>query len=421
MIAGYAELDLQGAGTTSNNTQTTAFVPRIRNIYATLDSADYGFHVLAGQNWSLITLNSKGITPRNEVLPPTLDSNVLAGYNYGRIPQIRITKDFNKKLWISLDAEQAAPVPNNGGCANVVSNTTLAGTTAATGAITANSLTGVAGGSCIAAGSGSFGQQGQTQQLSLNQVPDVLAKVAYEARLLDRDIHLEALGIYRNFVDDVEYGTGGFAAPLASTATVPGGFPLSSKNSTNGFGVGYGVIVPLIPAKLDLQSSGQLGKGLGRYTSSGLPDATVDANGEVKPLSTQSVNAGLILHATTSFDLYAFAGIDQVNRNFSATTGGAQVGYGVTGGLNNYGCEVVGGVCTGQTHRIYELTGGFIDKLYKGAYGEVRVSAQYEYVQRQLFAVTSNANGVPTAAAPLRSARADDQIVYTSLRYFPFQ
>ena len=417
LIAGYAELDLQGAGTTSNNTQTTAFVPRIRNIYATLDSADYGFHVLAGQNWSLITLNSKGITPRNEVLPPTIDSNVLAGYDYGRIPQIRIVKDFNKKLWIALDAEQAATVTNNGACGNVVSNT--AGTLSN---IAPNTVNGVAGGACLATGAGSFGQQGQTQQLSLNQVPDVLGKVAYEARLFDRDIHVEGLGIYRNFVDYVNYGTGVFStAGTASNALAPG-FYSSNKNSTNGFGVGYGVIIPLIPNKLDLQSSGQLGKGLGRYTSSGLPDATVDGNGEVKPLSTQSVNGGLTLHASPSFDIYAFAGIDQVNRNFSVTTGGAQVGYGLTGGVNNYGCETVGSAnCAGQTHRVLELTGGFIDKLYKGAYGEVRVAAQYEYVQRQLFAGTTNANGIGTPAAPLVGAKTTDQIVYTSLRYFPFQ
>ena len=372
--------------------------------------------MLAGQNWSLITLNSKGITPRNEVLPPTLDGDVLAGYSYGRIPQIRITKDFNKKLWIALDAEQAADVRNSGGCNNVVSNTAQA-----LGGIAANAATGVAGGACVAAGQGTFGGQGLNQQLSLNQVPDVLGKVAYEARVFDRDIHVEGLGIYRNFVDDVNYGTGGFATPAASTNAVPGGFPLSGRNSTNGFGVGYGVIVPVIPNKLDFQSNGNLGRGIGRYTSSGLPDATVNSNGEVKPLSSQSVNAGLILHATPSFDIYAFAGVDQVQRNFSVTTGGAQVGYGATGGVNNYGCEVEGGTCQGQTHRVTELTGGFIDKLYKGAYGEVRVAAQYEYVQRQLFAATTNANGVGTAAAPLRSARTEDQIVFTSLRYFPFQ
>ncbi len=123
LVSGYGEFDFLGAGTTSNNNQTYGYVPRIRNLYATLDSTDYGFHVLAGQNWSLVTLNSKGITPRNEVPPPQIDANFIPGFIYGRIPQIRITKDFNKKLWLSLDAEASQTVGNNGGCANIVSNT----------------------------------------------------------------------------------------------------------------------------------------------------------------------------------------------------------------------------------------------------------------------------------------------------------
>ncbi len=436
LVAGYTELDLFTSGTTSNNIQTTSYIPRLRVMYATLDSSDYGFHVLAGQNWSLVTLNSKGITPRNEVEPPVIDGDVLAGYSYARVPQIRITKDFNKKLWLALDAEQAADVRNNGGCGNIVSNVgttvsangasgavtgTNTGAVAANNNIAANTATGVAGGACLATGAGTFGGQGLNQQLSLNQVPDVLAKVAYEARIFDRDIHLEGLGIYRNFVDYVNYGNGVFATPGTSSNALASGYYSSHKNSTNGFGVGYGIIVPLIKDKLDLQSSGELGKGIGRYTSSSVPDATVNGNGEVKPLSSQSINAGLTLHATPSFDVYGFGGVDQVQRNFTVTTGGAQVGYGATGGVNNYGCETIGGTCTGQTHRVYELTAGFIDKLYKGAYGEVRVAAQYEYDVRQLFAGTTNANGIGTAAAPLRSARADEQQVFTSLRYFPFQ
>ena len=421
LVSGYAELDLQGAGVTSNNNQTFAYVPRIRNVYATLDSADYGFHVLAGQNWSLVTLNSKGITPRNEVLPPTLDGGVLPGASYGRIPQIRIVKDFNKKLWIALDAEQAA-TNSIQGCTPVVSNTGQA--TSANG-VPVNVNSGVAGGTCVASGAGTFGGQGLNQQLSLNQVPDVLGKVAYEARIFDRDVHIEGLGIYRNFVDNVNYGTGAFATPGVSNGLVASGYYASSKQSTNGFGVGYGVIAPLITNKLDFQTSGTIGKGIGRYSSSGLPDATINANGSISALNIESINAGLILHATPSFDVYGFAGVDQINRKFSTTETAAgvfgQVGYGAPGGVNNTGCNVEGGTCQGATHRIYEFTAGFSDKLYKGAYGEVRVAAQYEYIVRQLFGGTANASGVGTAVNPFTSARAQDQEVFTSLRYFPFQ
>ena len=186
LVSGYGEFDFLGAGTTSNNNQTYGYVPRIRNLYATLDNSDYGFHVLAGQNWSLVTLNSKGITPRNEVPPPQIDANFIPGFEYGRIPQIRITKDFNKKLWLSLDAEASQTVGNTGGCANIVSNTSAAtatgaaaaanatGAVAAANSIQANAATGVTAGNCLGAGTGvGFGGQGTTQQLSFNKVPDV--------------------------------------------------------------------------------------------------------------------------------------------------------------------------------------------------------------------------------------------------------
>ncbi len=417
IVAGYGEFDLQGAGTSSNNNQSFSYVPRVRNLYATLDASDYGFHVLAGQNWSLVTLNSKGITPRNEVTPPTIDSGYLPGFEYTRAPQIRITKDFANKLWISLEAEASASEGiNNGLCGNVVSNSSTAAAT--TGGIAAVPALGIAGGNCLAVGTGgNFGQQGDQTQYSLNKVPDVIGKVAYEAQAGERDIHLEAFGLYRDFLDNVNYGG---AAPT-STYTVPGGFTASSNQNTNGYGIGAGLIVPVIPRVLDVQASGLIGRGIGRYTASQLPDATVAGNGAIKALGGADALVGVIYHATPGIDLYAFGGFEQVNREYSSNGAGGLVGYGAPGGINNYGCNVEGGTCQGATHRIFQITGGLWDKLYRGNYGEVRVGVQYSYTQRDLFGGTTNANGIGSAAAPLVSAKADEQIVETSFRYYPFQ
>ncbi len=414
IVAAYGEVDFNSVGTSSNFGQTNSFTPRLRNAYATLDSTDYGFHVLAGQNWSLVTTNSKGITPRNEVGPPVLDSGVLVGYDYARIPQIRIVKDFDKKLWIALSAESSQNTTNTGACGNTVTNTSAAAVANPT-SIAANGNTGVASGTCVANGNG-LGNTGVAQQFSINNVPDVIGKVAYEARFANRDIHLEALGIYKNAVSYVNYS----GTPFAAAADPAAGFPFSTQHNATGGGVGAGILAEVIPKRLDFQFSGEYGRALGRYTSSGLPDATVDATGAIKPLLGASAEGGFIYHATSAFDLYTYAGFDQVNRNFS-NINGAQVGYGAVGGVSNVGCNNIGGTCLGATHRVFELTGGFNDKLYKGAFGEVRVGVQYEYLQRQLFGSTANANGIPTAAAPIISARANEQILFTSLKYFPFQ
>lgn len=415
LVSGYIEGDFLGAAATSNLNQTNSYVPRIRHLYATLDNSDYGLHVLAGQEWSLVVLNSKGITPRNEVPPPQIDPAFIPGFEYGRIPQIRVVKDFNKKLWVALDLE-ASQTANIAGCGTTVSNT--GATIAPTGILGTAAAGNLTTATCqVGSTQPNIGQGGFAENVSLNKVPDLIGKVAYEARLGDRDIHLEAEGLVRDLYTNVNFG-----AATASTAANPGGFRSSSNQDTIGYGVGAGAIVPILPKRLDFQINGLIGRGLGRYASTnGLPDAAITPSGKLSAVGAASALAGLILHATPSIDLYGFAGFEQVNRDFSVVNG-VEVGYGLTTGVNNYGCNAEGGTCAGQTHRVWQVTGGFWDKLYKGSFGEVRVGAQYSFTERQLFASTSNtfATG-PTAAAPLRGATATDNIILTSLRYYPFQ
>jgi hypothetical protein len=107
-LAGYAEFDLNGAATTSNSNQSNSYTPRLRLAYAQYDDTADGWHVLTGQEWSLATGNLVGITPRKELVPPTIDANYLPGYVYTRQPQIRVVKDFGQTLWLgaSLEAPQ---------------------------------------------------------------------------------------------------------------------------------------------------------------------------------------------------------------------------------------------------------------------------------------------------------------------------
>ena len=405
LVSGYAELDFLGAGTTSNLVQTDSFVPRIRHLYATLDNSDYGLHVLAGQEWSLVTLNSKGITPRNEVPPPQIDPSFIPGFAYARLPQIRLTKDFNKKLWLAVDLE-ASQSANLGNCANALPTASNA-----LGA-SAGLNTGVTASNCNIASAQPFVGGSAAQVISLNKVPDIVAKAAYEARVGERDIHLEGFGLARDLYNNVNYGA----------ATAAGGFPSSSNQDRLGYGFGAGLILPILPRRLDFQLSGLAGRGIGRYMSTnGMPDAAVLTNGTLVPVGGSMALTGVIAHLTPSFDVYAFAGYEQVNRTFSVNNAGNTFGYGATGGFNNIGCNVEGGTCSGQTHRVLQLTGGIWDKLYKGSFGEVRVGAQYSFTQRQLYGVTANANGVATAAAPFIAARANDNTILTSFRYYPFQ
>ena len=417
LAAAYGEFDFLGSGVTSNSNESNSFVPRIRHLYGQLDATDVGIHFLAGQTWSLATMNSKGITPRNEVTPPSIDSQYVPGFVWKRQPQVRLTKDFNQKLWLSISAEQpqntftgcnagvdGTSVTNNIGAANPVT-CDLNGNNNLNGTVATNNL--VAGGQSIT-------------NFSLNHIPDVIGKAAYEANIADRDVHLEAFGIYRDLYDRVAYPVGG----ITQTA---------SNQNTTGYGVGGGLIVPIIPKRLDFQASGLWGRGIGSYGTAQFTDSTFNANGSPSPIRESMALAGLTLHATPAIDLYVFAGLEQVQPDFYTTNaaGTAFGGYGAPNG-NNSGCfdTLSLGSCSGAAKRVFQVTGGMWDKIYKGSFGEVRVGLQYSYTQRELFqgygagaagaAGTVNA-GTPALAALPYSPHQNDQLVLTSFRYYPFQ
>lgn len=415
LVSAYGEFDFQGSATTSNSGETNSYVPRVRHLYAQLDNSDYGMHVLAGQTFSLVTLSSKGITPRNEVTPPSIDGQYVVGFNWRRSPQIRLTKDFDKKLWLSIAAETP--------------QTAIAGCTSGQNdfAVNGNLVT------CGNLGVGGGGNLNTLQQYSFNQVPDIIGKAAYEAKIGDRDVHIEGFGLYRQFTDRATNGG------LLTTT-------YASNRVTDGWGVGGGLIVPVLPKRLDFQVSGMLGRGIGTYSSGQFADTTFNPDGSLKPLRQQTLLAGVIAHVTPSIDVYGFAGVEQVQGNYATNAANTAVvsGYG-SPFANNSGCfnvaqaetggtaagtaPIIGGnnvvaSCAGNSKRLWEITGGFWDKLYKGSFGEVRVGVQYEYIQRELFqgsgASTVAANGF--AAPALRfSPHQNENVVMTSLRYYPFQ
>ena len=426
MIAsGYAEFDFLGAGTTSNATDTNSYAPRIRQLYAALDMNDYGVHAMAGQMWSLMTLNSKGITPRNEVAPPTIDGQFLPGFVFARQAGVRLTKDFDRKLWLSVALEEAQTTFPGGltGACQGTSITDAAGAAPVT--VVGNGTTGLpanVSSICAATASGAgFSQYGQPY--SLNHLPDVIGKIAYEAKFANRDVHFEGLGIYKDLYN-ATYQTG----TLGSVQT----------HDVAGYGFGGGVIVPVLPKTLDFQVQAVTGRGIGRYGAGLLADSTIAADGSLKPIGETIGLAGLTLHATPAIDVYAFGGIERENRAYSSYTntagGTTNVGYGAPD-ASNFGCGVLNApsatTCSGQTQQLWSLTGGFWDKLYKGSFGEVRVGAQYSYTQRDVFATTATAAAATANAAAaglsvaqasrVFSPKASESTVMTSIRYYPFQ
>jgi len=107
-LTGYLEADFLGVGTSSNYLDTNDWAPRLRNGYLTYDNDNWGFHLLAGQDWSMVMPDKVGITPRQENIPLTINANYLVGYDFTRNWQIRAVKDFNKTLWVGVSLENPA-------------------------------------------------------------------------------------------------------------------------------------------------------------------------------------------------------------------------------------------------------------------------------------------------------------------------
>nr|WP_322847433.1 hypothetical protein [Methylocella tundrae] len=369
-LAGYMELDFLGAAQTANSNESNSFNPRIRHLYATVDQDDFGAHLLAGQTWSLVTMSTKGIVPRQENIPLSIDAQYVPGFVWTRTPEIRVVKDFDKTFWAALSIEN--PQTTFGGYTTV-------GTTAATLPSTLVFNQAPPGGSLF----------NSLNAVSLNHMPDIVGKVAWDPTFDGHNVHMEAFGLFRDFYSQVN----------------------NSNHDVAGGGFGGSVLVSLLPKQLEVQFSGMTGRGIGRYGSAQLPDVAFNWNGTISPLQETMLLTGLTWHATPDLDLYAYAGEEYQNASYSdIVTGGAVNAFGLGNPqFSNAGCSIPGStICNGNIHLIRQITGGVWDKIYKGSFGQLRAGFQYSFTQKYSF------QGIGGGA------KAQENMGLFSLRYYPF-
>lgn len=400
VMSGFVEIDFLAAGRANSN-QSNTFEPRMRHIYSTLDVLDAGWHMLAGQSWTLANQNKKGIIPRTELNPITIDGNNAVGYLSKRNPQLRITKNWGETLWAAMSIENPQTTfgsPLNGG--------TL-GTPPTVVAIPVN---GVITETISAPGIGALSP---SSNFSLNHIPDVIGKLAFDPTWFSNPLHLEVFGMYRDFYNRVQIG------PLDATAA----------NSTfhninhSGGGVGGSIYWEAMPRALDLQANIFGGRGIGSYFYGQLPDVTLAGDGGLAPISEIGYMVGAIAHATPALDVYVYGGAEGQKARYFATNveGTTFGGFGVPLNINNTGCEFEGGTCTGLTKTLWQINVGFWDKLYNGNAGQLLLGLQYSYIKREAF--PGYLNGVYTAGTltdALYDANANQSNVFVSIRYLPF-
>lgn len=395
-LAGYGELDFLGAAQTANSNESNSYQPRIRHLYATVDQDFFGAHLLAGQTWSLATMNTKGIVPRQEDIPLTIDAQYVPGFVWQRTPQVRIVKDFDKTFWVALSAEN--PQTTFGGTTPTLFDAgAIISTVGAVGA--AFPQTSIVGGSLF----------NNANAISLNQMPDIIGKLAWDPTFADRTIHMEAFGIFRDFHDRVIYPFGSAAFPFGT------GIP-NHNNEIAGGGVGGSILVPIVPKVLEAQFSGMTGRGIGRYGTAQLPDVTFNADGSLAPIQETMLLAGVVWHAFPELDIYTYAGEEFQNSKAGLSIPGAHTPFGwgnprfVNSGcpIEFFGTGTGASACTGNTKLIRQITAGFWDNIYKGPFGRLAGGLQYSFSQRIGF---PGIGGTPER---------NENIFLTSLRYYPF-
>jgi hypothetical protein len=400
-LSGYYEMDFLGVGQTSNYNQSNSWAPRLRQAYLDYDNTGYGFHLLAGQAWSLLTQNQVGITPRKENIPLTIDANYVVGFNYTRNWQIRMVEEFGPAFSAGVSVEAPAAI---------VSASTATTPLGLGGAFASGSLVNgvIVNFNNVGPGSGFLTGTSFTNDVA----PDVIAKLAWDPGWG----HYEVFGVQRFFSDNV---LSCFPVScVTGSITVTGA---ASQKITYGQGVGGSVLLPVISKYLDFTGNVMYGRGVGRYGAGQLPDVTIASDGSLSPLTELTAMVGLIAHPYEGLDVYGYAGIEQVNANSfdlpAGTAGGNLFGFG-NAGFNNAGCTTTTSSsfgtgaapvnCIANNRRLSDVTAGFWQNLYKGQYGRLAVGAQWEIIRRDSF---TGIGGAPST---------NENIVLTSLRWYPF-
>jgi hypothetical protein len=351
-ILGYWESDFLGqVGNPPNGglaVSSNPYVFRLRLYWVDLTKGKFEF--LAGQSWSMMTPNRRGISPLpgDIFYSQDIDVNYQAGLTWGRIPGYRVVLHPNSKVAFGVAAENSEPYVGGGNGGSGATLPAAISTTATTGTI----------GSVI----GGQINNGSSVISAAALMPDIIAKLAIDPT---SRFHGEVDGVLIS--DKIAY-----PAPASQ-------FPTSTK-------VGGGVSLNLnfeLFKNFRVLTNNFWSDGGGRYIFGQAPDFIIRANGTPSLVHSGSTVTGF--EATVKNTLiYAYYGGVYISQNIAFDVNGTtKIGYGKIGS-------------DGQNRAIQEITFGTNTTLMRDPkWGAINLMFQYSYLQRNpwLFAV-----GAPTNA-----------------------
>jgi len=325
---GYNEFDFLGTSGSNALTVTNgAVVPRIRLYW--VDARKGGWEFLAGQSWSMLTPNRRGISPLpgDIFYSQVMDVNYMAGLTWTRQPGFRVLYHFGNTATWGFSAENPDQyIGGSGGGSTIVlpaALTSLSGTQLDAASI----YNGV-------------------PQLT----PDFISKFAWDP---SSRFHAEVGGVVSTFKILQNPST----LSTAQYNTKAGGGILFSMNGE-------------IFKGFRLITTNFWSDGEGRYLFGQAPDLVVGSTGNISLMHAGGTVDGFEAR-TGKFLWFAYYGGIYIPKNVQIDANGKPVGYGYVGSSNS------------QNKAIQEISFGFNETVWGSPrYGAINLIGQYEYLTR---------------------------------------
>ena len=334
-VLGYFEGDFVG-GVAGNNTQVSSnsMLFRIRQYY--VDVRKGFWEVMAGQAWSMLTPNRKGMSPLPADLfySQVVDVNYTNGLYWGRIPGIRFIGHPSNKVTFGVALENSTQYFGGSGGGGVP-------TLPAAFATTYN---------------GEVDNSVNNDRTIPNVHPDILAKVVIEP---SSRFHFEVGGV---------------------ESTVKTFNPATSNYFTKAGGAATFAINAELVKNFRVVTNNFRGDGAGRYLFGAVPNFIIRSDGSPSLMHASSTVSGFE-GTVKNISAYAYYGGVYAGRNTALDANGTtRIGYGYSGSPNS------------QNRSIQEVTFGLTHILWRDAkYGTLQYMAQYAYFFRNPWYVAPGA------------------------------
>jgi hypothetical protein len=352
-VLGYVESDFNGYQPPNAYTSTNSGTFRLRLAFA--DIKRNNWEVIGGQTWSLLTPNRVGLSamPQDVFTGYRLDTNYVAGLVYSRQAAFRVI--YHPTDWWSFavaleNPQQYAPT------SVVFPSTFFSGQ--------------------FDNGSGaSNGTAAASNPAIPNLHPDVIVKSAFDWKLHDHALHLEAAGLIRSFkvFNDL-------ATPSDTNAITEGSGSLNAN-----FEVFH---------NFRLIANTFYGAGNGRYIGALGPDAIVKANGDISPIHSGSGVAGFEYQVTPRFEFDAYYSGAYFQRNFGGAVASTATPPPSCLGVSGFFCTGFGfpGSANTNNKSFQEATFGITKTIWGTPnHGKLQFITQSSWVERTPWSLSGSA------------------------------